>query len=360
MSGERKITVQFDGEDVGLSSASAKAADDLEGVDTAVDGVAKKSMTAGEKMTALIGVASGGAIAFMGFQDASEGVGKALHGDFSGIDKVMQGMEGMGSGMALLVASIPEQVTTWVVGHATMAASALASFASQIAEWVVLGATSLISAAQVAAAWLLSVWPIALVIAVVVGLVILIIKNWDTIKNVIAAGWHWVARISGEVWDGIKSGLSSIWDGITGVIRGQIDLLLGLVRGIKTGVTTALSGLAEVFLKPWKDAFDGVRTVWNSTIGGKGFTLPGWIPGGLGGKGFTIPKLHTGGVFNSGMGEGLALLQDGETVLPAGAQLGSGVGRLEIVGDGSNLGDLLVEVLRKTVRTRGGLDVVFA
>ena len=51
---------------------------------------------------------------------------------------------------------------------------------------------------------MLSVWLIALVIAVVVGLVILIYKNWDMIKEVISVGWRWVAWVLGEVWDGIK------------------------------------------------------------------------------------------------------------------------------------------------------------
>ena len=167
-----RINVDFSTGSVGLGSAANKAADDLEGVETATDKVAKKSMTAGEKLTALVGVASGGAIAFMGFQDANEGVAKVLDGDLSGINGVIQGMEGMGAGMTLLISAIPEQVTTWVVGHATMAASALAGFASQIAEWAVLAATSLASAAAVAASWLLAVWPVALVIAIVVGLVI--------------------------------------------------------------------------------------------------------------------------------------------------------------------------------------------
>jgi hypothetical protein len=335
MAGERKITVQFDGEDVGLGSAASKAADDLDGLEVATDGVAKKSMTAGEKLTALVGVASGGAIAFMGFQDASEGVSKALHGDFSGMDKVMQGMEGMGAGMALLVASIPEQVTTWVVGHATMAASALASFASQIAEWVVLAATSLASAASVAMAWLISVAPIALVIAAVVALVVIIVKNWDTIK-----------RITVEVF-------TAIWDFIKGAIDSQIELF----KKIPGWIGSALSGLADVFLKPFRDAFNGIKEVWNSTVGGKGFSVPSWIPG-IGGKSFTIPKLHTGGVFNSGMGEGLALLQDGETVLPAGVGVG-GIQRLHITSDDSRVGRVLLDLLRKEIVNIGGATAAF-
>jgi hypothetical protein len=352
VSGERKITVQFDGEDVGLGSAASKAADDLEGLETATDQVAKKSMTAGEKMTALIGVASGGAIAFMGFQDASEGVGKALHGDFSDIDKVMQGMEGMGAGMTLLISAIPEQVTTWVVGHATMAASALASFASQIAEWAVLAATSLASAAAVAASWFLAVWPVALVIAIVVALVIVIIKNWDTIKRVIEAGWEYVKRVGEVVWNGIKEGISLAVKAVTTVIKTEIDIYIAIFKGLAKLIGDAVGPVKDAFLGPFKAAFDGIKSAWNSLIGGKGFTVPSWIPG-VGGKSFTIPKLAQGGIVTSPT---LALIGEAgpEAVVPLGRGGGVGGGsdmvHVQVILDSQ----VLIDALRKGVRNRGG------
>lgn len=327
MSGERTIVTRFDGEDVGLGAAASKAADDIEGVGEATDKVATKSMTAGQKLTALVGVASGGAIAFMGFQDASEGVGKALEGDFSGIDQVIQGMEGMGAGMALLVGAIPEQVTTWVVGHATMATSALAGFASQIAEWAVLAATSLASAAAVAASWLLAVWPVALVIAIVVGLVVLIIKNWDTIK-----------RVTVEAWGAV-----------TGFVKKGVDDAIDLVKSMPGLITSALSKLADVFLKPFRDAFNGIRDVWNSTVGGKGFSVPSWIPG-IGGKSFTIPKLAQGGIVTSPT---LALIGEAgpEAVVPLGrGGLGGDMVHVQVVMDSQ----VLLDAIRKGVRNRGG------
>lgn len=357
MAGERKITVQFDGEDVGLGTAASKAADDLEGLETATDGVAKKSMTAGEKITALIGVASGGAIAFMGFQDASKGVSKALQGDFSDIDGVISGMEAMGSGMSLLISSIPEQVTTWVVGHATMAASALAGFAAQIAEWAVLAATSLASAAAVAASWFLAVWPVALVIAIVVALVIAIIKNWDTIKNVIEAGWNYVKKISEAVWNGIKDVIGLAVKAVTTVIKTEIDIYIAIFKGLAKLIGEAIGPVKDAFLAPFSAAFDGIKSLWNKTVGGFNFKVPDWIPV-VGGKGFSIPKMAAGGIVTSPT---LALIGEAgpEAVIPLGRGGGLGGGTIQIVGDGSTLGDLLVEVLRKTIRTRGGLDVVF-
>jgi hypothetical protein len=41
-------------------------------------------------------------------------------------------------------------------------------------------------------------------------------------------------------------------------------------------------------------AFNAVKSLWNSTIGGFGFTVPSWVPF-AGGDSFKIPMMATGG-----------------------------------------------------------------
>jgi hypothetical protein len=80
--------------------------------------------------------------------------------------------------------------------------------------------------------------------------------------------------------------------------------------------------LAEIVTAPFRAAFNAVRSLWNSTVGGFGFDVPDWVPG-LGGNGFHIPKMHTGGVVPGRPGqEVLTILQAGERVLTADQQRG--------------------------------------
>jgi hypothetical protein len=93
-----------------------------------------------------------------------------------------------------------------------------------------------------------------------------------------------------------------------------LDSIGGLFGRVKDTAKNALSGLADAVAAPFRAAGDAIKRAWNASVGGKGFTVPEWVPG-IGGKKFSIPKLHSGGVFNlRGANEGLAMLKDGETV----------------------------------------------
>ncbi|MDT0346756.1 phage tail tape measure protein [Streptomyces litchfieldiae] len=84
-----------------------------------------------------------------------------------------------------------------LAGWVRAGAMATATAARVVAAWVVMGATATARAAMMAAAWLISMGPIPLIIAAVVGLVALIVANWDTIKAATLAVWNWI-------WDKIK------------------------------------------------------------------------------------------------------------------------------------------------------------
>lgn len=127
-----------------------------------------------------------------------------------------------------------------VASAASTSASMIAASAVQIGRWIAQAAVATASAAAMAAAWLFSIWPIALIIAAVIGLTVLIIKNWGTIKavtiSVFNAVWGflksvwsnitgWIsntvssisARVSGA-WNSIRSFTSSVWNSITSFV----------------------------------------------------------------------------------------------------------------------------------------------
>jgi hypothetical protein len=350
---ERKITVQFDGQDVGLDATAKKAATSLDGVETSAthagDGVEK----AGSKMATLGLVGVGTLATIVGVSDGFDGWGKIMSGDVAGgLTQMVDGVAAVGAGLSALVMALPEKVTAWVVGHATMAASALASFASQIAEWIVLAATSLASAASVAAAWLLSVAPIALVIIAVVALVVLIVKNWDTIKSVIAAGWHFVEAVSLAVWNGIKAVVVGVITSMVNIVQAQIDMVKSIFRTLVSAIGSIMSGLADTITAPFRNAFGAIKTLWNNSIGGKGFSVPSWIPV-IGGKSFTIPYLAQGGIVTQPT---LAMIGEAgpEAVVPLDRGGLGGRTVIELRSSGSAIDDMLLELLRKAIRNGGG------
>ena len=85
------------------------------------------------------------------------------------------------------------------VAAAKATAKVVAQIAMQIAKWVVLGVQALIHAAKVALAWLISLGPIALVVAAVIAAVALIIANWDKVESPDGADLQYFKAYS---WDG--------------------------------------------------------------------------------------------------------------------------------------------------------------
>lgn len=120
-------------------------------------------------------------------------------------------------------------------------------------------------------------------------------------------------------------------------------------------VTGKLSGVAELIVRPYREAFRAIAWLWNNTVGKLSFSVPGWVPG-VGGKGFDvpdIPMLAAGGIVNKPT---LAMIGEAgpEAVVPLSGPNAGGFGgaqRLEIVLSGDAE---LVALMRRSIRTRGG------
>jgi hypothetical protein len=149
---------------------------------------------------------------------------------------------------------------------------------------------------------------------------------WNGIKGNIQAGLQMIRGIM-DIFSGILTGnWSRAWEGVKNVVSGSINGILATLRmfvdigrsilgGLITWIQSAFSGIANFILVPFRLAVGGFKSLWNSTIGGKGFSLPSWVPG-LAGKEFRIPTLHTGGIVPGPVGkEVVSVLQAGEGVL---------------------------------------------
>lgn len=221
-----------------------------------------------------------------------------------------------------------------------------------------MGVTALVTAAQWAwnAAQLASpmTWIILAVVALVAVIVLIATKTtwfqdlwkaaWGGIKKAASAvgSWFkdtlWGKWIKGA-WDGIKGGGEKVWNWLKELPGKLKDKFLSI---------------ADVISSPFRKAFNFVADAWNNTIGRLSWTVPGWVPN-LGGNTISapqLPKFHTGGVVPGAPGTEVPIMAlAGETVVPAGR--GGGM-VLEIRSGGTQLDDLLVEVLSRAVGRRGG------
>lgn len=121
--------------------------------------------------------------------------------------------------------------------------------------------------------------PILLIGAAIAGLVYLVVKNWDTIKEATAKVWDWfkehidtivrvvVGILTGGLsemvmfvvrnWDEIKAKTSEVWNGIK-------DFLSGLWEGIKNVASTVWQAIVSFMSDRWANLKNNTLTVWNA------------------------------------------------------------------------------------------------
>jgi hypothetical protein len=279
-----------------------------------------------------------------GIQDGLEGVKKSQDGiGFEELLLMGFAVGDLASGIFNLWIPAMKSAVTWlkttrVATLATAAGQHIAAAASKV--WA--GAQWLLNAA-------LTANPIGLVVIAIAALVAAIV--W------IATQTTWFQDLWAWTWSKIGDPVKDAWDWI----KSMGENLVGWFRDMPSGIRSALSTLVDILVWPYKTAFNFIARAWNSTVGRLSFTLPDWVGFGLGGAGFSMPQIpvfHKGGVMPGAPGtEGLALLQAGETVTPAGQSAG-GTTVVINVGGGGTADQLLARWLMSTIRTRPDVRVV--
>lgn len=183
--------------------------------------------------------------------------------------KVMSGVD--------LVKALGAQAAAWVATTAKMLAGKVAIIATTAAEIAHTTAATIGTAVTTAFGVAMNVLtsPITLVIAAIaalIAIVVLLVKNWD-----------WVKETAAKVWEGIKS----VWSSVSTWFKSKvIDPLVNGFKGFANGVIGFFEGLVN----------GGIRGI-NKLIGAFNkisFDIPGWVPV-IGGKkfGFNIPLVNT-------------------------------------------------------------------
>ncbi|MEU5693867.1 phage tail tape measure protein [Actinosynnema sp. NPDC020468] len=188
----------------------------------------------------------------------------------------------------------------FVVQGAVMVASMAGTAASVVAGWVVMGVQSLIRAAEMAAAWVLAMGPVGWIIAAVVGLVALIIANWDAIVGWTKAAWQWaVDAVVGAVnslldavaWlGGLPAKVGGWFGGVYDAAVGKLLELLSWLGGLPGRVVSSIGQTGSLLVSAGGDLLSGLwRGIENAAgwlkdkvLGFFGNLLPSWAKDALG------------------------------------------------------------------------------
>lgn len=124
----------------------------------------------------------------------------------------------------------------------------------------------------------------------------------------------------GLIISGVVDVVRNIFNLVVGVVTGDTNLIWNSINGLIAGIGNVFWGVVDLITSPFRNAFNQIRDLWNSTIGGIGFTIPDWVPG-VGGGSFRIPYMADGGTITA-TGTVLVGEQGPELLdLPSGARV---------------------------------------
>lgn len=186
------------------------------------------------------------------------------------------------------VLSAATTAAAWVgsalVSIGTWIAAVVRAGVTAAAQFLMMAARAVAWAVVMAAQWLIAMGPVGWVIAVIIGLVILIIANWDRIKSATAAVWDWV-------WGKIKAVGSFIlnyvlgwklvsfflnhWQQIKTGLANKVVGIIAYVRGLPGKIKSAVGNLGSLLFSAGTNV---VRGLW-SGIRSMGSWLAGQLTG---------------------------------------------------------------------------------
>ena len=110
--------------------------------------------------------------------------------------------------------------------------------------------------------------PWGLVAMAAIAAIVLIVKNWDKIKEFFSKLWEKVKEIFTTVWETIKGALLGVWNGIKAgakaVFEGIKAYFLFILNIYKTIFKTAFNVIKNYIINPIKNAVESVKQFFNN------------------------------------------------------------------------------------------------
>lgn len=222
--------------------------------------------------------------------------------------------------LAGVIGTLTAAIIAYNIQQAIMNAGGVKAIASMVAQKVatiaLTGVTTIATAATTAfgAAMAFLTSPVTLVIAAIAALVagiVLLVKNWDTVKEAGAKCWEaiknawnsageWfnatiiepIKNFFSDLWSGIKDGASKAWDGVKNIFSGVKNFFKNAFQSAWTSVKNVFSNWGSFFSGLWNkvtgvfkkvgttvsDAISGsVRKAVNGVLSGAAKVINGFI-----------------------------------------------------------------------------------
>jgi hypothetical protein len=141
--------------------------------------------------------------------------------------------------------------------------------------------------------------------------------------------------------------------------RKIVDKVFGFMKFM---ITKVVIPAIEMLVGVFKTVFNGIASIWNSTVGKISFKVPSWVPG-VGGKGFDMPKipmLADGGLIMNGATLAVVGEAGPEAVIPLdrmsefSANASGNNVTINVNGGDPNA---VVDALRRYMRTNGAVPI---
>lgn len=156
--------------------------------------------------------------------------------------------------------------------------------------------------------------------------------HWDALKQGFSNVVQWISTGIGAIVGFFQAlpgrvvgFMSTLFDPLknaataaSSFVSGKVSAIVSFFTGLPGKIKGAFATLADIIKSPFTSAFGAIKRLWNSTVGGFGFKVPGWIPG-VGGKEFRIPSMAAGGIVQATPGGVVTLIGEAgsnEAVLP--------------------------------------------
>lgn len=247
-------------------------------------------------------------------------------------DTVLPALEGFGAAIGGIFTEVLAELEPQLTELRELIGGALEGITAFWAEW---GDEILALITGIVKLWVQYIaLEIKVLVAIVTTIADLVAKFWAEWGDEITAKLTEVVEFIGravlaiQAWwaewgDEIIAGARQAWDIVMSIIRFAIDTVQAIIRvgaAVLTGnwgaamaalgdlarrgldfvtemfsklggmLVSALSGVAELITRPFRDAFNRIAELWNQTIGSLSFSFPEWIPG-LGGNRIDVPDI---------------------------------------------------------------------
>lgn len=287
----------------GVISAATWVAEAVKSSWAAVQqGYSIAAMVAGWVWHGIVAVAQGAIIAGVWVAQIVGGAASAVGSFLLSVGQIVAGWVLQGATAVAQGVIIAGVWTAQVVASAVRGAISLGiTVLEVVGGWILMAGTAMIQAAIMAAAWFIALGPIGWVIAAVIGLVALIIANWDTVVGWTKAAFAWVvgAIQNALAWAQSIVGtfvgwITGAWSALVGAVRTAmswfgdtvrkgIGVVVDVITGLPGRIIDTLAGAGQWLVGIGKDMINGLINGAKSLLSniGKFFLdiVPGWIRG---------------------------------------------------------------------------------